>query len=99
MKISREEIMRLFETINIGNRLVKNRVVMAPMTTLYAGPQGEVTDRLIKYYVARARGGVGLIIVESAYINEEGCQIPASINITSDSYIPGLTSFWSVSVF
>ena len=83
--------MRLFETINIGNRLVKNRVVMAPMTTLYAGPQGEVTDRLIKYYVARARGGVGLIIVESAYINEEGCQIPASINITSDSYIPGLT--------
>jgi len=83
--------MALFESIKIGNMLVKNRIVMAPMTTLYAGPQGEVNDRLIKHYVARARGGVGLIIVESAYINEQGCQIPASINITSDAYIPGLT--------
>ncbi len=83
--------MALFEPIQIGSMPVKNRIVMAPMTTLYAGPNGEVTDRLIKYYVARARGGVGLIIVESAYIDEQGCQIPASINITSDAYIPGLT--------
>ncbi len=54
---------KLFEFGKIGNLEIKNRSVMAPMGTLgLADSEGIPTDRWHEYYVARARGGVGLII-------------------------------------
>ena len=50
----------------IGNLELKNRVVMGPTETLYATSDGEITDKIIDYYVERARGGCGLITVHSA---------------------------------
>jgi dimethylglycine catabolism A len=47
----------------IGAVEVKNRIVMAPMTTRLADRDGFVTDNTIDYYMARVRGGVGLITV------------------------------------
>lgn len=82
---------KIFEPIKIGNVTVRNRITMAPMTTLYAGSNGEVTDQLMQYYAARARGGTGMITVEGAYVNETGLQIPCSINASDDKYIPGLS--------
>lgn len=40
----------------IGQRWIKNRVVMAPMATGFAANSGEVTDTLVAYY---ANGLVG----------------------------------------
>ncbi|WP_425447648.1 FAD-dependent oxidoreductase [Dethiothermospora halolimnae] len=82
---------KILEPIKIGNREVGNRVAMAPMTTLYAGHNGEITDQCIEYYEARAKGGTGMIVVEGAYVNETGLQIPDSINISDDKFIPGLS--------
>ncbi len=48
---------RLFEPIRIGTMEVKNRFVMAPMVTNYCEQDGSVTDRLVAYHRARARGG------------------------------------------
>ncbi len=62
----------LFTSIKIGRLEVKNRVVMPPMVTYFATPAGEVTQRLIDYYVARAAGGTGLIIVEASYVRDDG---------------------------
>ncbi len=42
----------------IGNLELKNRVVMGPTETLYATSDGEITDKIIDYYVERARGGL-----------------------------------------
>jgi len=75
---------KILEEIKIGNLRVKNRINMAPMTTLYAGSNGEVTEQLVQYYAARARGGTGMITVEGAYINETGIQIPCSINVSDE---------------
>lgn len=82
---------KIFEPISIGNLTIRNRINMAPMTTLYAGSNGEVTDQLMQYYAARARGGAGMITVEGAYINDSGLQIPCSINVSDDKFIPGLS--------
>ena len=41
------------------------------MVTFLANENGAVTQRMIDYYSERARGGVGLIIVESAYVKEQ----------------------------
>lgn len=82
---------KILEPFYIGNIKVPNRISMAPMTTLYAGQDGQVTDQLVEYYAARARGGTGMVTVEGAYVNETGLQIPASINVSEDKFIPGLS--------
>lgn len=82
---------KIFEPLKIGNITVKNRIAMAPMTTIYAGHDGEMTEQLAQYYGARARGGTGMVIVEGTYINETGPQIPCSINVSGDNFTPGLS--------
>lgn len=59
----------LFEPYQIKNMTVKNRVVMAPMHTKLASESGEVTDRMLAYLIERARGGVGLIVLENTCID------------------------------
>ena len=59
----------LFEPFQIRDMKLKNRMVMAPMHTKFASESGEVTDRLVSYLVERARGGVGLIILENTCID------------------------------
>lgn len=56
----------LFKPSGIGKVPLKKRLVMAPMVPLLATENGGVTQRMIDYYAERARGGVGLIILESA---------------------------------
>lgn len=54
--------MKLFEPGRIGNLELKNRIIMAGMGTQYYEEDGSPSPECIEYYVARARGGVGLII-------------------------------------
>lgn len=84
------DLSRLFEPFCVGHVEIPNRLVMPPMDTCYAGPQGEVTDQHIAYYEARARGGVGLIIVEASYVEESGRITYGELGIYRDELIPGL---------
>jgi len=84
------QYLKLFEPFKIGSIVVKNRIVMPPMVVGYAGPHGEVTEQLITYYEARARGGVGMIIVEATSISPEGKAVLGELAIYDDNYIPGL---------
>ncbi len=59
----------LFRPLRIRSMELDNRIVLPPMTTLLAGAQGEIPERLIEFYVARARGGVGLITTETAEVH------------------------------
>jgi 2,4-dienoyl-CoA reductase-like NADH-dependent reductase (Old Yellow Enzyme family)/thioredoxin reductase len=61
----------LFQPFRLGSLELRNRLVMPPMVTFLANESGAVTQRMIDYYAERARGGVGLITVESAYILEK----------------------------
>ena len=81
---------RLFSPIAIHTMTLKNRVIMPPMCTDYATIGGAVTDRLIDYYTARARGGVGLIDVEFAYVHPAGKVFDHMLGIYDDKLIPGL---------
>jgi len=54
---------KLFEPVNIGRIMLKNRIAMAPMGLIgLTDQEGNPTQRAIDYYIERARGGVGLII-------------------------------------
>lgn len=66
----------------IGRVRLPNRVVMPAMGTNLSACGGGVSDDIIAYYEARARGGVGLIITEITRIVDgagvgEPCQLAA----------------------
>jgi 2,4-dienoyl-CoA reductase-like NADH-dependent reductase (Old Yellow Enzyme family)/thioredoxin reductase len=60
------------------------------MCTSFATLGGAVTDRLIGYYGARARGGVGLINVEFTYVHPAGKVFEHMLGIYDDRLVPGL---------
>ena len=81
------ELKYLFNPIQIRSVEIKNRVVMAPMGTNLASPEGDVTQSQIAYYEARARGGVGLIITEDATIGPN--YIHNTTSLAKDNFVPG----------
>jgi len=61
----------LFEPARIGSVELKNRLVMLPHGTHFGEAFGPSTTHH-HYYLERARGGVGLINVESLVVTEDG---------------------------
>lgn len=75
----------------IGGMDLRNRIVMAAMGTNFAAPDGHCTEQLIAYYEARARGGAGLLVLEtSAAFWPSGASMPNTIAFSDDSFLPGL---------
>ncbi len=62
--------MRVSSEGRIGSLVVPNRIIMAPMGTKGA-PDGGVTDRDIRYFEERAKGGTGLIITGRFAVTEK----------------------------
>jgi len=81
---------KLFEPFKIDTMELKNRIVMPPMGTNFSAEDGSVTKRLKNYYVERAKGGVGLIIVEGAYVEPRGKGSTRQLAVDHDNKIPGL---------
>jgi len=69
--------------------VLKNRLLMAPMTTCTGFYDGTVTSELVEYYRDRA-GSIGTIIVECCFIDRLGPAFPGAIAIDSDNKIAGL---------
>jgi 2,4-dienoyl-CoA reductase-like NADH-dependent reductase (Old Yellow Enzyme family)/thioredoxin reductase len=80
---------RLFEPGQIGKMQVRNRIVMPPMGTGYHDEGGYVSQRFIDYHEARAKGGVGLIIIEVTAPAVECNVRNFQLTLGDESYIPG----------
>ncbi|MCE5283609.1 MAG: FAD-dependent oxidoreductase [Deltaproteobacteria bacterium] len=78
---------RIFSPISIGTMKLDNRIVMPPMATNFASPEGFPTDRLIAYYRERARGGVGYLNTEHTGILLQGKASANMLMISSDEHI------------
>ncbi|MHB0868684.1 MAG: FAD-dependent oxidoreductase [Chloroflexota bacterium] len=79
----------LFSPLKVKGLELKNRLVMPPMGTRYGSYFCRTTDRLRRYYAERARGGVGLVIVQFTFVSPEGRNGPYTTGLTDDSFIPG----------
>ncbi|AIR61032.1 NADH:flavin oxidoreductase [Cedecea neteri] len=69
--------------------VLKNRLIMAPMTTCTGFYDGSVPSDLVEYYRERA-GTIGTVIVECCFIDPKGPAFPGALAIDSDNKIPGL---------
>lgn len=83
---------KLLQPGRIGGMELRNHMVMAPMGTAMAEPDGRYSRRQIEYYAARARGGVGLIITETAKV-ETKIDAPLAFPMAhaySDMHVPAM---------
>ncbi|MBC8460461.1 MAG: FAD-dependent oxidoreductase [Deltaproteobacteria bacterium] len=82
------QLEKLLEPGYIKNLKIKNRVSMAPMEKQYGDRVGNVTQRYIDYMEERAKNGVGMITVESTFIDPVGRGNIYQIGLWDDSNIP-----------
>jgi len=77
----------LDKPIALGHLLLKHRMTMAPMGNRLCGEDGQVTQRLIDYYTARARGGAALIVTQITKVHG-GFQMAFQARLDHSKYIP-----------
>ena len=77
----------LFTPIHLGAVHAPNRMVMAPLTRMRAGPGRVPTQLMTEYYAQRA--SAGLIVSEATAISQQGTGCPNTPGIYTDSQIAG----------
>jgi N-ethylmaleimide reductase len=75
----------LFDPLQIGEFVIKNRVVMAPLTRARATREHVPTPRMATYYGQRA--SAGLIISEASPISRQGAGWPWSPGFWTDEQV------------
>jgi 2,4-dienoyl-CoA reductase-like NADH-dependent reductase (Old Yellow Enzyme family) len=82
----------LYSEISVRNFKIKNRVVMPPMLCSgFTAEDGLLSLKNIERYRDRARGGVGLIIIEATCINQSGRLSSTQLGLWSDNQIKGFS--------
>ena len=77
----------LFDPIHVGDLLLPNRVVMAPLTRCRAGAGRVPTDLMAEYYAQRA--SAGLVLSEATAVTPTGVGYPDTPGIWSDAQVEG----------
>lgn len=77
----------MFSPVQIGTVTVPNRFVVPPMGNNLANTDGTLSDRSLSYYQARAKGGFGLITIESTVVYREAKGDPRKPCLFSDDTV------------
>lgn len=81
----------LLSSGKIGGLNLRNRIALSPMGTNYSDEHGFCNAQLADYYEARAKGGAGLIILETSAANfPSGASTPNTVGFSDDKFLPGL---------
>lgn len=80
---------KLFTPGKIGSLTIPNRIAMTAASASLSQPDGTMTEEMLAYYEARAKGGVGLIITEMVCVDEDrGVLFPRELNAAREENIP-----------
>ena len=77
----------MFSPIQIGKVQIKNRFAVPPMGNNFANTDGTLSERSKAYYGARAKGGFGLITIESTVVYEKAKGGPRKPCLFDDSTV------------
>ncbi len=80
----------LFSPLALRGLTLRNRIVLAPMCMGSAGEDGRATDWHLAHYLARAMGGVGLLLLEATAIEPRGRLCQNDLGLWSDAQIEPL---------
>jgi len=80
----------LFQPLNINKLTIRNRIVSTAHAEVYATDGGMTTERYVKYYEEKAKGGCGLCICGGSSVvsidSPQGWW--SSVNLATDRIIP-----------
>jgi 2,4-dienoyl-CoA reductase (NADPH2) len=95
---SNKRFEKLLEPGYIGSVRTRNHMIKAANGTSFIEPSGYVGERALAYYETMAKGGVGLIIVESCGVEYPlGVQHPpVQFHLDDDKYIPSYAELTGV---
>ena len=82
--------MKLFDTLKIKDMVLKNRIVMPPMC-MYSALDGMANDFHVIHYATRAMGQMGLIILESTAVMDNGQITNKDLGLWKDEQIKPLS--------
>jgi 2,4-dienoyl-CoA reductase-like NADH-dependent reductase (Old Yellow Enzyme family) len=80
---------QLFETLNLAGLPLRNRIVMAPMTTWASNDDGTVSDAEDAYYRLRVKG-IGLVITGCTHVQANGIGFTGEFAADDDRFIRSL---------
>lgn len=81
----------LLKPLQAGPLTLTNRLVMPPMATAKADPDGKVNPSLLNYYAEKSEGGyLSLIIIEHSFIQLDGKASDLQLSVSDDSVVEGL---------
>lgn len=69
---------------------IKNRFVLAPMTTCQSNDDGSITETEINWLAKNAAGGFGMIISPAAFVSIDGKCFRGQLGVHKDSMLAGL---------
>ncbi len=81
----------LLSPLSFAGLTFRNRIVMPPMWSGQATPDGAVTDAIVEYHRCRAAAGCGLVVVEHSFVHPRGRASATQIGSHDDRLLPGLT--------
>ena len=82
----------LFTPFKIGSMELKNRIVLSPMGTNSGNIDGTISEDEISYFIERAKGGTGFIIMGCQFLSEELAQGSMEGVLKNNYVIPKLTT-------
>jgi len=80
----------LSRPISLGGVTLRNRLLMAPLTTNYGDERGKVTEKTLGFYEERARGGAGALIFKAVSVNPRTRLVVRQHGLHDDAFLPGL---------
>ena len=83
----------LFSPYKVGNIEIKNRFVFQPHVPYFASQDGYPTETMKRYYLERAKGGNGLIIIESLMVHPSGIYAPGCILMYNEGIVDAFKDF------
>ncbi|MEG1458856.1 MAG: FAD-dependent oxidoreductase [Acetivibrio sp.] len=84
---------KLFTEIKIGSMTVKNRTFMAPMSLGYESQDGTVNETMKNYWEARAKGGVGCIILDALSVDPKVPYLGNTLSFRGEESIKSYQAF------
>jgi len=81
----------LFAPIRIGTMQAKNRLLMPAMSINFGvDDHGYISGQLTEYFVARAKGGAGMMLIGGGAVHPTGLELPKLPTLWDDRCIPAL---------
>ena len=79
----------LLSPLTVANLTLRNRIVMPPIWSGRAAPDGSASDGNVAFHAERAEAGCGLVIVEHSFVHPGGRHSATQLGVHRDEMIPG----------